>query len=73
VACPKAGTMDTRDRIPSAAIALKRIIPHMVKSDRQARELYNLGRWDFLDGRKPTEILPDDKTRLLRRVLCSIV
>jgi hypothetical protein len=42
VACPKAGTMDTRDRIPSAAIALKRIIPHMVKSDRQARELYNL-------------------------------
>jgi hypothetical protein len=43
--CPKAGTMDTKDRIPKAAIALKRIIPHMVKSDRQARALYNLGSY----------------------------
>src|SRR5579864_4299473 len=33
-----------RDRIPIAAIALERIFPHMVKGDRQARELYNLAR-----------------------------
>jgi hypothetical protein len=26
--CPKAGMMDARDRIPNAAIALKRINPH---------------------------------------------